>query len=305
LHFETTANTPPDALASLWGSALPLSSNKGDLEPGINTYNAFRFVSDWMLLVNSPHSACWLKLDTGEITCFKDPDHILFATDGNSYKEVIDQYNTSLQDRNGTTIIQVGTSRFETINRTGEWALINSGSGTNLYTKGKKLPQESVKGQLQGFSENAKLIVITTLEKENTFYLTVIDKATGNTIFQKKDNFLYKPILMAADGTVYYLQRDLDKHQTIINVIDPKTHNISELTRLSLPAEPKIMTLSSTGLFAIGQEDGSVFVMTQDGSQNNTFQAATSSISGLSFNPIGNLLAVAGKEGVRVFAVLP
>jgi WD40 repeat protein len=229
----------------------------------------------------------------------------LFATDGNTLKEVVEQYNTSLQDRSGAIIIQVGTYRFETINRTGEWALINSGSGTNLYTKGKKLPQESVKGRLQGFSENTKLIVITTLEKENTYYLTIIDKATGNTVFQKKDNFLYKPILMAADGTVYYLQRDLDKNQTIINVIDPKTYNVSELTRLSLPAEPKIMTLSSTGLFAIGQKDGSVFVMTQDASQNMTFQGATSSIGGLSFNPSGKFLAVASEEGVRVFAVLP
>ena len=133
----------------------------------------------------------------------------------------------------------------------------------------------------------------------------MIDKATGNALYQKKDNFLYKPIIMTKDGTIYYLQRDLDKNLTIINVIDPKTHNSTELTRLSLPAEPEIMTLSSTGLFAIGQKDGSVFVMTQDRAQNNSFQAATSSIGGLSFNPSGNLLAVASEEGVRVFAVLP
>lgn len=305
LRFETVANTLPDALASLWGTALPLASNKGDLEPGIYDYNAFRFVGDWMLLVNSPHSACWLKLATGETTCFKDPDHVLFATDGTANKEVIGQYNTDLQDRSGATIIQVGTAHFEAINRTGEWALINSGSGTNLYTKGKKLPQESVKGNLQGFSENANLIVISTLEKENTFYLTVIDKATGNTVFQKKTNFLLKPILMAADGTVYYLQRDLDKNLTIINVIDPKDYNVRELTRLFLPAEPRTMTLSTTGLFAIGQKDGSVLVMLQDGSQTVSFQAATSYINELAFNPTGNFLAVASKEGIRVFAVLP
>ena len=135
--------------------------------------------------------------------------------------------------------------------------------------------------------------------------MTFIDKATGNTVFQKKSNFLFKPILMAADGTVYYLQRDLEKNQTILNVIDPKTHKISEFTRLPLAAEPTFMTLSSTGLFAIGQKDGSVFVMTQDGSHSITFQAATSSISGLSFNLNGKLLAVASEEGVRVFAVLP
>jgi WD40 repeat protein len=305
LRFETVANTSPDARASLWGAALPLASTKGDLEPGLYDYNAFRFVGDWMLLVNSPHSACWLKLATGETTCFKDPDHVLFATDGTANKEVIGQYNTELQDRSGATLIQVGANHFEIINRTAEWAVINSGSGTNLYTKGKTLPQESVKGNLQGFSENANMIVITTLEKENTFYLTIIDKATGNTVFQKKSNFLLKPILMAADGTIYYLQRDLDKNQTIINLIDPKTYDIRELTRLFLSAEPRIMTLSTTGLFAIGQKDGSVLIMTRDGLQNMTFQAATSAINGIAFNPTGNLLAVASEEGVRVFAVLP
>jgi WD40 repeat protein len=305
LRLETVTSSSPDALASLWGADLPLASNKGDLELGIQAYNTFRFVSDWMLLVNTPHSACWSKLDTGEITCFKDPEHILFATDGNVLKEVVGQYETSLQDRSGAVVIQVGTYRFETINRTGEWALINSGKGTNLYTKGKKLPQESVKGLLQGFSENAGLIVISTLEKENTFYLTIIDKASGNTIFQKKTNFLYKPILMTADGTVYYLQRDLDKNLTIINVIDPKTYKVRELTRLSLPAEPKVLTLSAAGLFAIGQKDGSVLVMTQDTSLTSSFQAATSAIGGLSFNPSGKFLAVASEEGVRVFAVLP
>lgn len=305
LHLETIPGASPNTRTALWGADLPLAPSKGDLELGIYDYNAFRFVGDWMLLVNSPHSACWFKLATAETACEKDPDHILFATESNTFKEVIGQYNTDLQDRNGKTIIQVGTAHFEAINRTGEWALINSGSGTNLYTKGKKLPQESVKGQFHGFSENANRIVISSLEKENTFYLTIIDKTSGNTIFQKKTNFLYKPILMTLDGTVYYLQRDLDKNLTIINVIDPKTFDTRELTRLFLPAEPRSMTLSATGLFAIGQKDGSVLILTQDGLQNSSFQAATSYINELSFNPTGNLLAVASEEGIRVFAVLP
>jgi DNA-binding beta-propeller fold protein YncE len=110
---------------------------------------------------------------------------------------------------------------------------------------------------------------------------------------------------MSPDGTVYYLQRDLDKNQTIINVIDPKTYNTSELTRLFLPAEPRVMTLSTAGLFAIGQKDGSVLVMQQDGSQTVSLQAATSYISGLAFNPTGTLLAVTSKEGLRIFAILP
>lgn len=305
LRLDTATNTPPAALAALWGTSISLPSSKVDLEPGIQDFNSFRFVTEWMLLVNSPHSACWFKLDTGEVTCFKDPDHVLFATDGTALKEVVGKYNTDLQDRSGKLIIQVGTMRFEVVNRTGEWALINSGEGTNLYTKGKKLPQESVKGNLQGFSENAKLIVITTLEKENTYNLTIIDKSTGNAIFQDKSNFLLKPIVMAPDGSVYYFQRDLDKNQTIMKVVNPNNFEITELTRISLASEPKIMTLSTTGLFAIGLKDGSVVVMTKDGTRTATFQPATSPIGGLSFNPTGRLLAVASEEGVRVFAVLP
>jgi WD40 repeat protein len=65
------------------------------------------------------------------------------------------------------------------------------------------------------------------------------------------------------------------------------------------------VALSSTNLFAIGLKDGSVVIMTRDGTQTATFQGATSSISGLSFSPNGHLLAVASEEGVRIFAVLP
>ncbi len=305
IRFDTTTEPSPDALAALWGAALPLPAAKGDLEAGKTAYQAFRFISDGFLLVNSPHSACWMKLFTAETTCFKDPDHILFASDGNTLKEVLDISSTSLVDRSEALVIQVGAYRIAAINRSGEWALIDTGSSTDLYTKGKKLPQESVKGLLQGFAENQQLIVFSAREKENTFTITVVEKATGNGIYQKKDNFLYKPLLMTADGTIYYLQNELDRNQTVLNVIEPVNHQISEVTRLALPAEPVSMTLSSTGLFAIGQKDGSVLVMNRDGGQSASFQAATSAIDRLAFSPDGRFLAVASAEGVRVFAVLP
>lgn len=305
LSLETVTTSTPDALVSFWGAALPLPTTKGDLEAGASGVQTFRFISDTMLLVNSPHVVCWFKLFTGETTCSKDADHILFATDGNIYVEVVSAKSTLLQNRSGETVFEVGAYRFKVVNRTGEWAVIESGKGTNLYARGKKLPQESVKGSLQAFAENAKQIVLTTLEKENTFTLTIIDKETGNALYQKKDNFLYQPIVMTSDGTVYYLQRDLDRNQTILNYLDPVTRQINEATRISLPAEPRVMTLSVAGLLALGQEDGSVLVMTQDGGQSFTFQGATSAIEGLAFSPNGLFLAVASGEGVRVFAVLP
>jgi len=110
---------------------------------------------------------------------------------------------------------------------------------------------------------------------------------------------------MTLDGTIYYMQNELGQNQTILNMIDPKTLQVSEVIRLSLPAEPETLTLSSTDLFAIGQKDGSVLVMTRDGGQNMIFQAATSSVEGLAFSQDGHFLAVASMEGVRIYAILP
>ncbi len=303
--FETSTSSSPDALGWFWGKSLVLPTMPSDLEADPANYAALRFVSDSMLMVNSTHSACWLKLFVAETTCFRDPNQVLFATDSTTFIEKLDKSSTSLVDRGGVVSMLLGPYRIAAINRTGEWLLVDNGTGTDLYTKGKKLPQESVKGKLQGFAENAKLLVFTALEKENTFTITVVSKENGNAIYQKKDNFLYKPVLMTADGTIYYMQNELDRFQTILNVIDPKTLKISEVVRLSLPAAPGALTLSSTGLFAIGQDDGSVMIMSKDGSQSAVFQAATSPISAINFSPDGRFLAVASAEGVRVYAVLP
>jgi WD40 repeat protein len=306
LNWDTSSTNAPDALAGLWGSAISLPRAQSKLETSPSDYQAFRFISDGILLINSPHSICWLKLLTGEDTCFQDPDHNLFASDANSFKEVRDNYNTNLVGlRDGAQVIQVGPYRIANINRSGEWALIDNGSGTDLYIKGKKLPQESVKGSPQGFAENANLIVFTTLENENSYTITVVDKTSGDAIFQKKDNFLYKPVVMSADGSIYYAQKELGRNQTVFNMIDPKTKHTNEITRISLPADTRSLTLSTGGLFGVGLDDGSVLVMTKDGGQSASFQAATSPIEGLSFSPDGRFLAVASADGVRIFSVLP
>jgi hypothetical protein len=133
----------------------------------------------------------------------------------------------------------------------------------------------------------------------------VVDKKTGNYIYQRKDNFLYRPLLMTAAGSIYYMQNELGQNQTVLNVIDPKTQQITEITRLALPSVPQTLTLSTTGLFAIGQKDGSVLVLTLDGGQSASFQAANSPIDALSFSLDGRYLAVASADGISVYAVLP
>jgi WD40 repeat protein len=305
IRLDTTTTSAPNAIEYLWGAPLSLPASPGELEGGTQIYNAFRFVSDGLLLLNSPHSACWLKLPTGETTCFTDAKQVLFAQDGTVLTEVIEPSSTSLKDRSGKTVIQVGPYRIAAITRNGDWALVDTGTSADLYTAGKKLPQESAKGNPQGFAENGNTIVFTALEKENSYTINIVEKKTGNTIYQKKDNFLYKPILMTADGSIYYMQNELDHNRTVLNVIDPKTQKTSEIIRLALPAEPITLALSNTGLFAIGQKDGSVLVMSKDGEQSASFQAANSAIDGLSFSLDGRYIAVASAEGVHIYAVMP
>ena len=307
LRFETSSSSTPDALSALWNSPIRLpATENGELEPVSDGYNAFRFISNDILLINSQHAACWLKLMVGETTCFKDPDHVLFASDTNTFKEILENSYTGLSEfRSGKINIQTGPYRVLAINRSGEWALINTGKGTDLYTRGKNLSQESVSGVLQGFAENITRIVFTTLEKQNTFTITVVNKATGDAIVQKKDNFLDQPVIMVTDGTIYYTQRELDRNQTIFNSIDPMSNKTNEITRISLPAEIKALALSTNGLFAAGLQDGSVLFLTKDGTQSVIFQAESNPIQGLSFSLDGRFLAISSPEGVRIFAVLP
>jgi WD40 repeat protein len=306
LRFDSSTSSAPDTLAALWGSSPVLPVTRNVLEMGVLPYQAFRFISDNTILINTPHSACWLKLLTGETSCFQDAEHVLFASDANTFKEVVaDNSSTLVELRSQAPIIAVGPYHFVAVNRTGEWALVDNGTGTDLYTKGKTWLQESVKGNLQGFAENANLLVFTALEKENSFTITVVDKTSGNAVVQKNDNFLYKPVVMTSDGTIYYTQNELDHNQTVFNRIDPVTRQISELTRLSLPAKPTALILSNNGLFFAGLQDGAVMILNNDLSSSTIFQAATSAIDSLAISPDGRFLAVASMEGVQIFSVFP
>ncbi len=306
LNFNTTNSSTPDGLASLWGSSLSLPVTTNILAADTLTYNGFHFISDGILLINSLHTTCWVKLFTADNTCFSDPEHALFSSNANTFKEINTNTSTSLTDfQSNKTAIQVGPYRVAAVNRSGDFALINTGQGTDLYRKAIKLPQESVKGLLQDFAENKNLFVLITAETATNFRITVIDKTTGNATFQLKQKFLYSPVLMTSDGMIYYTQYNLTDNQTALFSLDPKTHDTSQIASLVIPAEPSALALSSTGLFAVGQKDGAVLIMTRDGGQSASFQAGTSAVQALDFSPDGRFLAVASSEGVRVFGVLP
>lgn len=305
LRFETFATDDPQPLSSLWGAALTLTSSTGDLEP--DAYNGFRFISDGMVLVNSQHSACWLKYLTAELTCFKDPEHVLFASDGVTFREILETYNTLLQTWGGETTLQISPYRITNLNRSGDWAFVDvRGLSADLYARGKTLPEESVAGVLQGFAENPTHMVFTTQQANKTFTLTIFEKASGASLFQVKMDYLYQPLALTRDGTVFFFERDLDKNLVILNRIAPSTFEISEVARLPLPSAPQVVAASAnSGLLAIGLADGSVYVTTQDASAGAFFQGFGTIINGLSFSPDGRYLAVASPDGVKIFAAKP
>ena len=306
LHFDTTNSNTPDALAALWGSPLSLPVTTNILTADSLAFNGFHFLSNGILLVNSTHTACWLKLFTADNACYSDPNHRLFTSDANIFKELVVNNNTSLADfHSGKTVIDVGPYPVLNLNRSGDFALVNTGQGTDLYRKGVKLPQESMKGVLQGYAENGKSFVVSTAESATGFRITIVDKTSGNGTFQVQLNFLYKPILMAANGTIYFMQYNLTDNQTSFFTLDPKTHDTTQIAKLTIPAEPRTLAISTTGLFAVGQKDGAVMILSQNGDQSASFQAAATEIENLDFSPDGRLLAVASSDGVRVFAVLP
>ena len=295
--------TPPDALSILWGAAIQTPAPPAQIE--IGQYNKFRFIDLDTLLVNGVHSACWLHLSLGESDCFSDPKYRVLASESGPFREVPQVHDTLLQNwNNGGNVFDVA-HEILAVDRSGQLILVNANDATtDIYFKPKKLVG-SLAGTLRTYAENANQMVIMAQQSATLVSITLLDKKSHAAIYQKADNFILKPLAIANDGRVYFVQQDPDKPQVILRVIDPKSFAATDVARLSLPAQPQVMTLAPSGLFAIGLQDGSVAVVSADGQQLATFQAAYSPVSALSITPDGRYLAVGSGEGIKIFAVLP
>jgi WD40 repeat protein len=303
---ESATATPPDALSTLWGAVIPTAAPP-DPDIEIGQYRKFRLIDADTLLVNGVHSACWIKLSIGQKTCFTDPKYTVLASDGGAFREVLQVHDTILQNwNNGGNIFDVSPYEILLVDRTGKFILVNSNNATiDIYFQGKKLPVESLAGTLRAFAENSNQMAILAQKNQSVSSLTLRDKTTQKTLYQKTDSRILDPLAIAGDGRVYFLQQDPDRPQVILHVIDPKTSDVSDVARLSLPAEPKVMARAADGTMAFGLEDGTLSLVSPDGQQVAGFQAAYSPITGLSFTPDGRYLAVASTEGIRIWAVLP
>jgi WD40 repeat protein len=297
--------SPPDALSALWGVNVPLAAVPGPVALG--QYSAFRFVDPDQLLVNSLHSACWLKLSSGEATCFDDPKFTVLSSQTDAYREIQQQQTTLLQNWNGGSLFKLPQPYpILGMNWTAQYFIVNvKDITTDIYLSGRTLPLGSFPGTLLASAENDDRLVYSTQGKSAGAAITMLNKKNLETTYQKKVDFILKPLAIGGDNRVYFVQRDVGQQKFALKAISGITAAITNVGLLSLPAEPETMSISMAGVFAFGLRDGSVAIVSADGLQVASFQAVYTPISAISITPDGRYLAVASDDGIRVFAVMP
>lgn len=305
LKLDTSESDSPDALSALSGATIPATTAAGEIALG--QYDRLGFIGQDTLQIASLHSACWLKLSTGEKSCFDDPKNRVLASDTGPYREVLQDHDTLLQNWNGGNVFDISPYRIIAVSKTADYILVNANDATtDLYFKGKKLPAESLPGTLHAFAENSTQMAIAS-QKSGLVYVALRDKTGLKTLYRKQDRLFLKPLALDTKGNVYLLQHDPDRPEAMLKAISPAApYQMTDVARLPMPVEPQVMALASaTGLFALGLQDGSVLLVSADGQQSASFQAAYSPVSAIAFTPDGRYLAVGSTEGVQIFAVLP
>jgi WD40 repeat protein len=149
------------------------------------------------------------------------------------------------------------------------------------------------------------LLVFLTRQNSELLYLTLVEKSNQKTVFQKKDRRLFDLLTMAVDGSIYFLREDLDNNQAILKMIPPGTDEVNDLLSIDLLAEPISMAISPHNILAVGMQDGSVTIVSLDSLTQQTFQALQGPVDKIAISPDSRYLAVAGKNGITVFAVIP
>lgn len=304
LTLEEMESNSPNIFDSFWQIEFSETSLAGNID--LSPYRSLRFISTDVLVVNSQNAVCSFKLTTGEVNCQGEENELLHASDGPVFREVRESRNTFLVNPLGETVFQLDPYPIYWLNRTADFLLLDiNGGTTDLYFKNVTRPVQSVPGAFLSAAENANLLVFLTKQKSELMFMTLVEKSSQDMLFQKRETRLFDLLTMAVDGSIYFLREDLDNNQAILKMIPPGTDEVSDLLSIDLLAEPISMAILPHNILAVGMQDGSVTIVSLDSLTQQTFQALQGPVDKIAISPDSRYLAVAGKNGITVFAVIP
>ncbi|MFO7586221.1 MAG: WD40 repeat domain-containing protein, partial [Anaerolineales bacterium] len=251
-------------------------------------------------------SVCLFRLATSEASCQASEDAPIHAADGPVFREIRETYNTLLVNSMDETVFEVGPHPIEWVSRTGDFILLDiRRSTTDMYVKNRTLPVQSVPGVLQSVSENTRHIVFLTRQASGQMYVTMVEKPSGRAVFQKRETRLYGHLDMTLDGVIYTLREEYDGNYATLRSIPAGGNEFQNLLQIDLLTPVTSLAVSPHNVLAIGMQDGAVIIVSLDSLTYETFQALQTGVTHLAFSPDSRYLAVAGRDGITIFAVLP
>lgn len=269
------------------------------------TYFGLRFTGLDTLLINAPHSACWLRISTGETSCQTDAEAFIHAGDAVPYREERALNRSYLSTWDGDRLFEIDPRPLVWLAKAADFALVDVAQATtDIYRPGVSQLVQSIPGTLLGAVETARQLVLTTREKNGAMYITRLQKSDAAVTLQIKEGSLHAPLAVSLDGTVYFLKKIFGGDTSVLKILPANQDNITDLGRVTFSAEPLALAVSANGVVAAGLEDGAVVLFSPDGLQSNLFQAFNGPIRALAFSPDGRYLAAAARSGLKIFAVL-
>ena len=74
----------------------------------------------------------------------------------------------------------------------------------------------------------------------------MINKRTLETTYQKKVDFILKPLAIGNDNRVYFVQQDVGQQKFVLKAISAINFAITNVGLVSLPAEPEVVAVSDS-----------------------------------------------------------